>query len=107
MLCTTCSPNGHFTFNSIGPAGGLNVEVVFNLPDLLQPTQDRPNARMTVVSRTCFFMDDFFLLKFAGESSRFGDACELQNEAKKITAPPAMRDGAALNRYRSGPATAG
>jgi hypothetical protein len=44
-------------------------------------------------------MDNFFLLKFAGESSRFGDACELQNDAKKITAPPAMRDGAALNSY--------
>jgi hypothetical protein len=42
-------------------------------------------------------MNNFFLLKFAGESSRFGDACELQNEAKKITVPPAMRDGAALN----------
>jgi hypothetical protein len=48
---------------------------------------------------TFFFMANFFLLKFAGESSRFGDACELQNDAKKITAPPAMRDGAALNSY--------
>jgi hypothetical protein len=44
-------------------------------------------------------MDNFFLLKFAGQSSRFDDACELQNDAKKITAPPAMRDGAALNSY--------
>jgi hypothetical protein len=53
-------------------------------------------------------MDDFFLLKFAGESSRFGDACELQNDAKKITAPPAMRDGAVSEFIsRSGPAIAG
>jgi hypothetical protein len=53
----------------MAPDGAVNLEVVFNLPDLLQPTQDRPNARVTVISRTCFFMDDFFRLKFAGESS--------------------------------------
>jgi hypothetical protein len=53
-------------------------------------------------------MDDFFRLKFAGESSRFDDACELQNDAKKITAPPALRDGTVFGIIsRSGPAIAG
>jgi hypothetical protein len=35
-------------------------------------------------------MDNFFLLKFAGESSRPARVRKLQNDAKKITAPPAL-----------------
>jgi hypothetical protein len=42
------------------------VEGVFNLPDLLQPTPDRPKARVTVISRTCIFMNEFFPIRFAG-----------------------------------------
>jgi hypothetical protein len=41
-------------------------------------------------------------LKSFGKSSRPARVRKLQNDAKKITAPPAMRDGAALNLYRSG-----
>src|SRR5208282_4064120 len=93
-LCTMRSPTGHFSLSSMALAGAVNLEVVFNLPDLLQPTPDRPKARMTMIGRTCFFMDDFFRLKFARESSRFDNACELQNDGKIITVPPAMRDGA-------------
>ena len=38
-------------------------------------------------------------LKSFGKSSRPARVRKLQNDAKKITAPPAMRDGAALNSY--------
>src|ERR1039458_4647166 len=41
-------------------------------------------------------------LKSFGKSSRPARVRKLQNDAKKITAPPAMRDRAALNLYRSG-----
>src|ERR1700690_2014314 len=59
MLCTTRSPNGHFAFNSTAPAGGVKVEAVFNLPDLLQPTQKRLDARVTVIRNMFLFMDLF------------------------------------------------
>src|ERR1035437_3836682 len=43
-LCTMRSPTGHFSLNSIGPAGALKVEAVSNLPDLLQPTQSEEHT---------------------------------------------------------------
>jgi hypothetical protein len=56
MSITTRSPNGHFSFNSTGPLGVLNSDFVSSLPDLLQPTQDRLNARVTAISNVFLFI---------------------------------------------------
>src|SRR5208283_6226458 len=80
MFITMRSPNGHFSFNSTGPPGVLNLEVSSNFPDLLQPTQDRLNARVTATNNVFLFIMCF--IKNFDEFSHPTRVRKLQNDTK-------------------------